>query len=131
MPKSSTSFKPGNQKAARHNGESAVKAITAGQELTGPARAAELEVYNELATEGRASIVLRLAVRLTAAADLFHTAMVEAAQRGDLERMDSYTKRFGWLAASALRGWQQVAAEEKAADSALDYERILQEQQDQ
>lgn len=116
MPKNSTSFQPGNQTGARHNGETAVKAIQKGTELTGPARLAELEVYNELATEGRPAIVLRLAVRLTAAADLFHNAMVEAAESGDLQRMDSYCKRFGWLATSSLRAWAQVQAEEKQAD---------------
>lgn len=114
MPK--TRFKKNNQAALKHGGEPAIVAIKAGTEFTGPARLAEIEVYKELASEGRPAIVLRLAVRLTAASDLFHAAMIEAASRGDLEKMDRYVARFGWLAGASLRAWAQVAQEEKNSD---------------
>lgn len=121
--------RPNNRHALRHGGEGTLKRITAGQEFTGPARDAEIAVYNELAHEGRASIVLRLAVRLTAACDLFHNAMVDAAENDDLEKMDRYVKRFGWLAASSLRAWAQVATEEKDVPPGLDYEHLLRQEQ--
>lgn len=118
----------GNQNAKIHGGEAALSAIRNGTELTGPARDAELQVYTELATQGRASIVTRTAVRLQAACDLFWAALVDAGERGDLSAMDRYVARFGWLASASLRAWQQVRAEEKDADDGLDYERILEGQ---
>lgn len=108
--------RPNNQAATKHNGESAVKAITAGAELTGPARQAELQVYEELTTDGRASIITRNAARLQAASDLFWNALCAAGERNDLEAIDRYAQRFGWLSQAALRAWVQVANEQKQAD---------------
>lgn len=121
----------GNTNATKHNGEAAVKAIQHGQALTGPARDAELAVYTELANEGRPAIVTRTAVRLQAACDLFWAALVDAGERGDLQALDRYVARFGWLAGASLRAWAQVRDEEKDAPDGLDYERILEGQKDE
>lgn len=109
-------FLAGNQNAKVHGGEGALSAIRNGTELTGPARDAELQVYTELANEGRSAIVTRTAVRLQAACDLFWFALVEAGERGDLAAMDRYVARFGWLAGASLRAWAQVRDEAKGAD---------------
>jgi hypothetical protein len=114
--KSTTSFEPNNQAAAKHGGEGALFSIKTGTKLTGPARDAEQAVYAELATEGRASIVVRNAARLQAAADLFWNALIAAGEKGDLQAINTYTARFGWLSQAALRAWAQVAIEQKTAD---------------
>ena len=94
-----------------HGGEAAVKAIQKGDELTGLARNAELAVYAELEASGRYVIVVRNAARLQAAADLYWNAVAKAAQDGNLEALDKYIKRYGWLASSSLRAWAQVKDE--------------------
>lgn len=106
----------GNQSAVKHNGETAISAIHNGTELTGPARQAELAVYEELASAGRASIVTRNAARLQAASDLFWNALIRAGEANDLEKIDRYAARFGWLSQAALRAWAQVGVEEKSND---------------
>lgn len=120
--------RPNNNSATKHGGEAALDRIKAGEALTGPAREAELSVTDELNTNGRRSLVVRNAVRLQAVADLFWAAVNGAAERQDLQALDRYVARFGWLASASLRAWAQVAQEEKEAGQALDYERILQEQ---
>ena len=105
-----------NQNGLVHGGEAAVKAIQRGNELTGPAREAELQVYSELATDGRSSIVTRNAARLQAVSDLYFNAFCQSAEENDLIKMDLYVKRYGWLVQAALRAWAQVRDEEKTAD---------------
>lgn len=121
--------RPGNGNAVKHGGEAALDRIKAGDALTGPAREAELAVTDELNTNGRRSLVVRNATRLQAACDLFWQAVTGAAERQDLQALDRYVARFGWLAGASLRAWAQVAAEEKEAGQALDYERILAQQE--
>ena len=108
MTKNSTSFEPNNNSALKHGGEAALSAIKNGTALTGPAREAELQVYTELANEGRPAIVTRTAVRLQAACDLYWSALVDAGERGDLAGLDRFVARFGWLAGASLRAWVQV-----------------------
>lgn len=117
--------KIGNQNAVKHGGESAVKALQKGEPLRGPARQAELGVYEQLETEGRVSLVRRGAVRLEAAAQCYWSAicklmvMIEdKGQQADLllPKLDGYIARFGWLQSSALRAWQQLGKEEKDSD---------------
>lgn len=121
---------PGNNgNAVKHGGEAALDRIKTGEALTGPAREAELAAIDEFNTAGRQSLVLRNALRLQAACDLFWQAVNGAAEAGDLEALDRYVARFGWLAGASLRAWAQVAQEEKEAGQALDYERILAQQE--
>jgi len=118
---------PENTNALRHGGAAAVKAIQDGEPLTGPARDAELQVYETLETSGRYSLVRRTAARLQAACDLYWGAVSKAAENGDLKKLDSYIARFGWLAGCSLRAWAQVKEEEKGAAGAMvaDYEEII------
>ncbi len=95
-----------------HGGEGAVKKLSSGQEFVGLAHEAEHAVAVELETVGRASIVIRNARRLQAACDLFWNAVTKAAQVGDLESLDRYVARFGWLAGASLRAWAQVRQED-------------------
>lgn len=123
--------RPGNDSAQKHGGEAALARIKAGDALTGPAREAELAVTDELNTNGRRSLVVRNATRLQAACDLFWQAVTGAAERQDLQALDRYVARFGWLASASLRAWAQVAAEEKEFGRSLDYEAILAQQEDE
>ena len=108
-------FQPGNQAAVKHGAEAAVKAIQHGTEHVGLAREAELAVVAELETVGRAAVVVRNATRLQAAADLYWGAVSKAAQEGDLEALDKYVARYGWLAGCSLRAWAEVKKDDKAA----------------
>lgn len=118
----------GDRNALLHGGAAARRALTTGAEFTGPAREAELAVINELATDGRVSIMERLAVRLTAACDLYYNAVLDAANRGDERSYHSYLKSFGWLASKSLAAWALVGREQDNDDS-LDYEAILRQEQ--
>jgi len=115
----------------RHGGAGAVKRVRDGRELTGIARDAELAVYDELETEGRYALVIRNAARLQACADLYWNAVSKAASDGDLDGLDRYIKRYGWLAGVSLRAWAQVAQETPRDDGVLDYEAILAAQEAQ
>jgi tRNA U55 pseudouridine synthase TruB len=127
--------RPGNQSALQHGGAAAVKAIQKGEPLRGPARQAELAVYEELETEGRYHVVRRDAARLQAAADCYWGAlnrlMNMAEQRGVTDaaiiKLTNAVKTFGWLTSAALRAWEQVRREEPAAGRLADYEVLLDE----
>lgn len=108
-------FAPGQSGNLRHGGESAVTAIREGKTFTGLAAQAEREVIADLESSGRAALVREAAVRLHTAMRLYWGAVMSAADAGDLEKLDSYCARFGWLASSALRAWREVRAEEPEA----------------
>ena len=108
-----------------HGGEGAVRRVTEGRELVGIAKQAELDVYAELETEGRQAIVRRNAARLQACADLFWNAVQKAAQDGDLEKLDHYVGRFGWLSSASLRAWVQVKGEEERPGTPVDVQTVL------
>ena len=118
-------FKPNNTKALKHGGEPALVDIKTGKTLRGPARDAELAVYDELSNDGRYSLVVRNASRLQAACDLFWSALVGAAERQDMQALDRYVARFGWLAGASLRAWAQVKQDQQDLPDALDYEQVL------
>jgi hypothetical protein len=115
----------GNKRALKHGGEAAVKAVQKGEPLTGLARQAELAVYDELHEDGRYALVVRNAARLQAAADLYWDAVSKAAQDRDLDALDRYVKRYGWLAGATLRAWAQVKQEDAARPPALDYDELV------
>jgi len=104
-------YAPGTSGYLKHGGESAVKALKRGETHTGLAAEAELAVYEELEEQGRYAIVVRNAARVQAAADLYWNAVATAADSGDLELLDRYIKRYGWLAGVSLRAWAQVKDE--------------------
>ena len=101
----------------KHGGEAAVKAIQHGKPFTGMAAAAEADVYQELAEGGTYSLVEKNAVRLQAACDLYWAAITKAAEDRDLNALDRYISRFGWLAGTSLRAWAQVRQDEKDKDN--------------
>lgn len=94
----------------QHGAGSGEVAITKGTDFTGLAKAAEERVTDELEVEGLAAIVRRDAIRLQTVADLYYAAILGAE---NIEKLDTYVKRYGWIAGSALRAWQQVREYEK------------------
>jgi hypothetical protein len=104
---------PGNDKAVKHGGAGAIKRITSGKPFIGIAHDAELQVQEEYSTAGPAALELRNAQRLQAAADLYWNAVSKAAEAGDLQEIDKYIQRYGWLAGLALRGWTEIRKREK------------------
>jgi hypothetical protein len=121
----------GNLRNEVHGGAGATVAITKGKPFTGLAAAEEQRVLADLAECGRGDLVNELATRLHTATRLFWNAIAmvaDAASQGDataLQRLDGYMARFGWLAASALRAWEQVRREEASQPDALDYEVMI------
>ena len=117
----STNVKENYKNRARgvvHGGEGAVKAIQRGEELSGLA-ADELKTVEAIYQfAGRRAIVTDNAMRTQAAANLYWNAIQKAAQTGDIDKLDGYVARFGWLVGVVTRLWQAEAAEEKAAEAA-------------
>jgi hypothetical protein len=104
----------------KHGGESGIKALATDTEFTAPlAVGAQEAVRDELETNGLESIVERAAVRLQAVSDLFYDAIQAAAQSNDLEKIDMYSQRFGWLQSKALIAWGQVKTNRKQGKPAL------------
>jgi hypothetical protein len=103
----------GNTNAEKHGGRAAITAVHDGTEFTGLAIAKESEVVIELDTLGVEPIEQRAAVRLQTISDLFYDAIQAAAQRGDMEKINEYTKRFGWIQSKALVAWAAVKANRK------------------
>ena len=121
----------GNRNRETHGGEHAVKAIQRGEAFRGLAAREEQAVKHDLADQGRAALVEENAIRLQVASRLYWRAVQAAADDGDLEKLDSYVARFGWLAGASLRAWAEVRQERERAgqdDGVIDYERLLEAQ---
>ena len=108
-----TKSRPPDQ--TKHGGEAAIKRLQHGEQFTGLALQEQAAVMDEYERDGRAAMVERQAIRLETVTRLFWNAVKKAVQDGDLEAMDKYTKRFGWLATSSLRAWDQVKKEAQDA----------------
>jgi hypothetical protein len=108
-----------------HGGASGVRSLGNGSELRGLAAESQRTVEAELATDGRAAIVQRAAVRLEAVARLFYNAILSATEQGDFGKLASYAQRYGWLQARALAAWAQVKQEAKDRDSGPSAREVL------
>jgi len=104
----------GNQHATKHGGEAAVKSLAANRQMTGPAAAAELDARAAYEVDGATAMILTQACRLEAACDLYWQALLAAATARDLDKVDSYAARFGWLANSSIRAWVEVAKHDRS-----------------
>ncbi|MBE3144043.1 MAG: hypothetical protein IMZ61_08990 [Planctomycetes bacterium] len=105
----------GNNKAFKHGGEAAVRAITRGDPFRGLAADELQAVEAAYQAEGVPPLVVMNSLRLQVAANLYWNAICKAAEGGDLLLLDRYVQRFGWLAGVALRALEQVATQQKAA----------------
>jgi hypothetical protein len=117
----------GARRAEKHGGEGAVKALQRGEPFGGLAAQEEQRVAADLEDQGRAAMVQEQATRLHTASRLYWQAVQKAADDGDLEKLDSYVARFGWLAGASLRAWEQVRKEDAARPKALDYDQLVKE----
>jgi len=116
----------GNDKGVTHGGEGALVAIREGRPFKGIAASEERSVKAELQAGGRAEMVKQEAVRLKTACNLYWGAVCKAADDADLEGLDKYIKRYGWLAGATLRAWAQVKDEDKdRGEMALDYAELV------
>lgn len=102
-----------NQHAFKHGGGAAIARIREGQPFTGLAQEEEQRVLTEYEVEGRLEIEKQTAIRLQTAQNLYWSAILKAAQNGDIDSLDRYVSRFGWLAGVTLRAWDQVGKSEK------------------
>ncbi len=105
----------GNKNAQVHGGEAAIKALQAGKPLTGLAYAEQQAVEAELQANGVPAIIKGDATRLQTVTNLYWNAVIKAAEAGDIEALDRYVARYGWLSGVTLRAWTQVQANEKDA----------------
>ena len=105
----------------KHGGAAAVVRIRHGEDFEGPARDKLATVEEELETTGVNAIIERNATRLQAATDLYFDALAAAAQAGDVPKVASHVKTFGWLASKTLLAWKEVKqARKQQAAPALD-----------
>lgn len=98
----------------KHGGESAIKRLKTDEPFTGLAAEAAAQVAEEIETQGIDAVMTRQAVRLQAVCDLFWNAIEKAAEDGDLETLDRYIKRFGWLSGVTLRSMVEIQKISKA-----------------
>ena len=106
-----------HQGNTRHGGSGGIAKLTSGEPLVGLAAESARQVEAELATDGRAAIVERAAVRLEAVARLFYNAIMAATEAGDFDKLALYAQRHGWLQARALSAWEQLRRESRERDS--------------
>ena len=115
-------FTPGHLVNQKHGAAGAERALATGANFTGMAAAAEQSVRYEVETAGVSSIMRRDAIRLQTVADLLYQAILGA---DTLEKLDALIKRYGWIAAHALRAWQMVKTEEQAAGKGVSVSDVL------
>ena len=111
------SYNKDNQNAIKHGGESAVRAIQEGKQFTGLAAAEQERVMSQLAEVGSLGIETDIMTRLVVATNLYWNAVVKAAESGDINSLDRYIQRFGWLGTSSMRAIKQVSDHEKERGS--------------
>lgn len=92
----------------KHGGAAAVQALTTGAEFTGLAAEAQKDVEADLVIKGQSAMILENATRIQAAARLYWNAISKAMNDGNLENLDHYIARFGWLVGVANRTWDQA-----------------------
>jgi hypothetical protein len=103
----------GNQSATKHGAEGAIRRISQGQPLIGMAKDMQNEVEETLETQGIDAIVRDGAIGLETAARLYKNAFLAAVEKGDLEAVDRYGARYGWIQSKALLAWGQVRKDAK------------------
>lgn len=106
--------KKGERLAEKHGGSAAIARIHDGAPFTGMAAAAQGEVEARLETEGTNAVIRLNAIRNQTVVDLYWAAIVKAAEAGDIDLLDRYVARYGWLSGVAGRGWDQVIKAERA-----------------
>lgn len=106
----------GNTHAQKHGGEAAVKAIQKGEPFTGLAAEAEENARAEMEAGGVDAMTEKNATRLQAASDLYWNAVLAAAQNNDIEGLDRYISRYGWLAGVTLRALAELRKIHKDRD---------------
>jgi hypothetical protein len=111
--------KTDNQNATKHGAEGAIRRISEGKPLLGIARDMQLEVEEALETQGVEAIVLEGAVGLETAARLYKNAFLAAAEKGDLEALDRFGARYGWIQSKALLAWALVKQDRKGKGGRL------------
>ncbi len=92
----------------KHGGAAAVQALTTGADFTGLAAEAQKDVEADLVIKGQSAMILENATRIQAAARLYWNAISKAMNDGNLENLDHYIARFGWLVGVANRTWDQA-----------------------
>lgn len=122
---SDTKFEKGNKRSEKHGGEAATRAISRGQPFTGLAAEEEQTVTIQMEDEGPVVMAKVNAVRLQTASNLYWNALVKAIDDGNLELMDRYVARFGWLAQATQRALDQVVKYQKDNNTKVTFQNIL------
>lgn len=120
----------GNQSNLIHGGSAARQALTKGTEFTGVARDMELQIKANYDTQGAAELLKRDAIRIHTAGELYWSAILGAAEEGNMPKFESYVKTYGWLATAGARLLQQLIALEGKDPGAKDAAAILAEYKD-
>jgi len=111
------SYNKDNQHAIKHGGAAATQAIAEGTPFTGLAAAEQERVMLQLAEIGSLGIETDIMTRLVTCTNLYWNAVIKAAESGDINSLDRYVSRFGWLAQASMRALKQTVDHEKERGS--------------
>ena len=111
------SYNKDNQNATSHGGAGAVRAISKNEPFTGLAAAEQERVMIQLAEIGSLGIETDIMTRLVTCTNLYWNAVTKAAESGDINSLDRYVSRFGWLAQASMRALKQTVDHEKERGS--------------
>ena len=100
------------ERAVKHGAGAGEVAITKGADFSGMAQEEQARVMAELEMEGIDAIMRRDAIRYQTVSDLYFAAILGCT---DIERLDMYVRRWGWITGHAMRAWRDVKDAEKAA----------------
>ena len=92
----------------KHGGAMARRQLTTGEDFTGLAREVEKSIQADYDTRGPLELLRRDAVRLQTASELYWSALMGAAENGEIQKFESYMKTYGWLVAAAARVLKEV-----------------------
>lgn len=109
-------LKQRQQAAVKHGGSAAVARLHDGRPFTGLAHAEEQRVRDHFELTGQHEIILENAVRLQAATNLYWDAVCKAAEDRNLDALDRYIARYGWLASATLRAWTAMPKDKSSMD---------------
>jgi hypothetical protein len=106
----------GSANAQKHGGASAEKALAQGEPFRHMAAIEQQVVTKDLEDLGTVEMLRTGAVRLETVARLYWAAICQATETRDIEMLDRYAKRFGWLQNSAIRAWERLNLAQKSQD---------------
>lgn len=115
----------GSERALKHGGERAIRALQSGKPYKGLVAELELDIEALYRAHGRLTMLEELAIRTHTVGQVFWGAFSKAVDDGDIGKADLYAKRCGWLFGAAGRLWAQVREEKRLYSTDLSYDELV------